>query len=79
MDSGDWWKTRWIFTLWSSASLLQLVAPDNLESKFRELEGSNVDLELAEMKAKLGTGRVAGEVGSGPATSCGMVHFTWLF
>jgi phage shock protein A len=34
-----------------------LVAPDNLESKFRELEGSNVDDELAAMKAQLGGGR----------------------
>ena len=36
---------------------VQLVAPDNLESKFRELEGgNNVDDELAAMKAQLGGG-----------------------
>jgi hypothetical protein len=32
---------------------LQLVAPDNLESKFRELEGDAVDDELSAMKAKI--------------------------
>jgi hypothetical protein len=38
------------------------VAPDNLESKFRELEGSKVDDELAAMKAQLGSKRVVGQV-----------------
>lgn len=43
-----------------------LVAPDNLESKFRELEGGgNVDDELAAMKAQLGAGRVRGELPPG--------------
>jgi len=42
-----------------------LIAPDNLESKFLELEGSNVDDELAAMKAKIGPGRVAGELPPG--------------
>lgn len=43
-----------------------LVAPDNLESKFRELEGgNNVDDELAAMKAQLGAGRVRGELPPG--------------
>ncbi len=35
----------------------QLVAPDNLESKFAALEGSNVDDELSKMKAQLGVGK----------------------
>lgn len=43
--------------------LLQLVAPDDLESKFQALEGSDVDDELTSMKAKLGTSSVAGQVG----------------
>ncbi|KAI3439051.1 hypothetical protein D9Q98_001461 [Chlorella vulgaris] len=33
-----------------------LVAPDNVESKFRALEGSDVDDDLAKMKAALGSG-----------------------
>ena len=39
-----------------SLSPLQLVAPDNLESKFRALEGDAVDDELSRMKAALGSG-----------------------
>lgn len=46
----------------------QLVAPSDVESKFRELEGSNVDDDLAKMKAALGSGKVAGEVSQ---LSCG--------
>lgn len=41
-----------------------LVAPDNLEAKFRELEGSKVDDELAALKNKLGGGR--GPIGELP-------------
>ena len=44
---------------------LQLVAPDSIENKFRALEGSDVDDDLAKMKAALGSGKVAGEVGAG--------------
>jgi phage shock protein A len=46
-----------------------LVAPDNLESKFRELEGNNVDDELAQMKAQLGSGRPRGELPPGRPVS----------
>lgn len=42
-----------------------LVAPDNLESKFRELEGSNVDDELRKLKGQLTGSRVAGELPPG--------------
>jgi hypothetical protein len=44
---------------------LQLAAPsDNIESKFRALEGSDVDDELSKMKASIGGGsKVAGQVG----------------
>lgn len=44
-------------------SPVQLVAPDSVESKFRALEGSDVDDELSKMKAQLGSGTVKGEVG----------------
>jgi phage shock protein A len=42
--------------------LLQLSAPDDLESKFKQLEGSNVDDDLEAMRAKLGTTSFAGQV-----------------
>lgn len=42
--------------------LMQLVAPSDVESKFRALEGSDVDDDLAKMKAALGSGKVAGQV-----------------
>ncbi len=38
------------------------MAPDSVESKFRALEGSDVDDELAKMRAQLGSGKVKGEV-----------------
>lgn len=43
-----------------------LVAPDNLEAKFKELEGSNVDDELAALKNKLGSGSSKGPIGQLP-------------
>ncbi|EFN51740.1 hypothetical protein CHLNCDRAFT_59172 [Chlorella variabilis] len=42
-----------------------LVAPDSIENKFRALEGSDVDDDLAKMKAALGSGKVAGELPPG--------------
>lgn len=42
-----------------------LVAPDSVESKFRALEGSDVDDELSKMKAQLGSGTVKGELPPG--------------
>lgn len=40
------------------------MAPSDVEQKFRALEGSDVDDDLAKMKAALGGGsKVAGEVG----------------
>lgn len=40
----------------------QLVAPSDVEAKFRALEGSDVDDDLAKMKAALGSGKPKGEV-----------------
>ncbi|KAL4434394.1 hypothetical protein ABPG75_000835 [Micractinium tetrahymenae] len=42
-----------------------LVAPDSVESKFRALEGSDVDDELSKMKAQLGSGKPKGELPPG--------------
>lgn len=36
-----------------------------MEAKFRELEGADVDDDLAKMKAALGSGKVKGEVSQG--------------
>lgn len=52
-------------TLRCNICLPQLVAPSDVEAKFRELEGSNVDDELSKMKAALGSGKVAGQVRMG--------------
>ncbi|KAI7839719.1 hypothetical protein COHA_006523 [Chlorella ohadii] len=46
-----------------------LVAPSDVEAKFRELEGSNVDDELSKMKAALGSGKVAGQLPPGRPVS----------
>lgn len=43
------------------------MAPDSVESKFRALEGGDVDDELSKMKAQLGSGKVKGEVSWGGA------------
>lgn len=40
----------------------QLVAPDNLESKFLALEGSDVDDELSKMKAQLAASKPVAQV-----------------
>lgn len=45
--------------------MLQLVAPDNLESKFRELEGSAVDDELRKLKTSLEDKRPRGALPPG--------------
>jgi phage shock protein A len=42
-----------------------LSAPDDLESKFKQLEGSNVDDDLEAMRAKLGTTSFAGQLPPG--------------
>lgn len=42
---------------------VQLVAPDNLESKFKALEGGDVDDELSKMKAQLGARKPVAQVG----------------
>ncbi|PRW58837.1 putative membrane-associated 30 kDa chloroplastic [Chlorella sorokiniana] len=46
-----------------------LVAPSDVESKFRALEGSDVDDDLAKMKAALGSGKVAGQLPPGRPVS----------
>ncbi|KAL4428577.1 hypothetical protein ABPG77_008889 [Micractinium sp. CCAP 211/92] len=55
-----------VMSLEAQAEAVQmLVAPDSVESKFRALEGSDVDDELAKMRAQLGSGKVKGELPPG--------------
>lgn len=55
----------------------QLVAPDSVESKFRALEGSDVDDELAKMRAQLGSGKVKGEVSWNDCNASLSSHASW--
>lgn len=49
----------------SAEAAMQLVAPDNLESKFLALEGSDVDDELSKMKAQLAASKPVAQLPEG--------------
>lgn len=49
----------------AEAATLLVGGADDIESKFKQLEGGDVDDDLAAMKAKLGTTKIAGQLPPG--------------